>query len=61
MDYPGWDIETTHPVDPEAEGFCQVCADAVPQTVAYAIDWGSHSHQVTDPQGTVHHIAARPA
>lgn len=61
MDYPGWTIETTHPVDEADPAFCAQCAGAVGPTVAFAADWGStaHQHQFTDDQGTVHTIVVR--
>lgn len=61
MDYPGWTIETTHPVDDTDPTFCQACADAVAPTVAFAADWGStaHGHQFEQPEGTAHRITVR--
>lgn len=48
MDYPGWTITaTTHPVDPEAEGYCSWCADAIGPAVAFAEDFGSYAFQST--------------
>lgn len=61
MDYPGWTIETTHPVTEGDPDFCQPCFDAVGPTVAFAADWGStaHGHQFEQPEGTMHVVVVR--
>jgi len=56
-----WSVETTHPIDPEAEGYCEMCAGAVGYTIAFAVDYGSHQHSIPDDvNGGYHVIAARP-
>jgi hypothetical protein len=56
-----WSVTTTHPIDPEAEGYCEVCAGAVEYTIGFAVDYGSHQHNIPDEvNGGYHQIAARP-
>ncbi len=61
MDYPGWSIETTHPVDPESAEYCPWCADMVPRTVAFAADWGSTAHGAVEfhPEEVEHRVTVR--
>jgi len=61
MDYPGWTVETTHPIDPEAEGYDATCADLVEPTIAMAEAWDSSAfgQQVTDAQGVDHLVIVR--
>jgi hypothetical protein len=56
-----WNVETTHPIDTEAEGYCYQCADAVDPTIAFAADWGSqaHQHSFTDANNVDHVIVVR--
>lgn len=52
--YPGWDVETSHPITEPYDAQCgTTCADLVKPTLDFAIDWGSHahSHTETDPNG----------
>jgi hypothetical protein len=56
-----WSIETTHPIDPEASGYCSDCAGAVDYTISFAVDYGSHQHNIPDEvNGGYHVIIARP-
>jgi hypothetical protein len=61
MDYPGWDVETQHPIDPEDERFCQTCLDAVQPAIDMAIAWSSpdHGSTVLDDQGRSHTVVVR--
>lgn len=59
---PGWNVETTHPVEEPQEGpFCATCLNAIEPGIAWAIDWGSvaYGNQINDPDGTVHLIVVR--
>lgn len=57
-----WSITTTHPIDPEAEGYCETCAGAVEYTIGFAENYGSHQHNIPDEvNGGYHEITARPA
>lgn len=62
MDYPGWTIVTTHPIDPESGDYCVWCSDAVGPTIAFATDFGSAAFQntVLDDEGGQHtvHVTA---
>jgi hypothetical protein len=55
-----WSIETSHPIDPEAEGYCATCAGAVDYTISFAVDYGSHQHTIPGENGNDHVIVARP-
>jgi len=61
MDYPGWTIETTHPVDESDPEYCEWCAGMIPGTVAFAADWGSVGHSAVEfhPEGTEHRVTVR--
>lgn len=61
MDYPGWTVETTHPVDEADPLYCATCAGLVPATIAFAADWGStaHTNQYNDDEGGVHTVTVR--
>jgi hypothetical protein len=63
---PGWNVETTHPVEEgqsESEPLCptSACIDGIDPAIAFATDWGSpaHGNQITDPDSTVHMIIVR--
>lgn len=61
MEYPGWTVETTHPVEQGAEGYCQTCHDMIQPTIDMAVAWGSpaHGNQITDAQGVNHNVVVR--
>lgn len=61
MDYPGWTVETSHPVDEADPLYCATCAGMIPGTVQFAIDWGStgHNNQHTDTEGVTHTVTVR--
>ena len=61
MDYPGWTIETTHPVDEADPDFCDICANGVAPAVAFAADNGSTAYgsQLADPNGGYHLVVVR--
>lgn len=61
--YPGWTIEATHSLDPEAEGYCATCAGMVESVIAMAVAWESPASgsQVTDSEGVTHLVVARVA
>jgi hypothetical protein len=60
-EYPGWTIESTHSIDPEAEDYCATCAGAVEPLIATAIAWESPASgmQITDSEGVTHSVAVR--
>jgi hypothetical protein len=62
-DYPGWNVETTHPIteDSEEGELCTTCRDAVEPAILWAIDWQSvaYGNQLQDPDGTIHLIVVR--
>jgi hypothetical protein len=60
MDYPGWTVETTHPIDPEAEGYCETCAAMVPEAISFADGMGfvAYGSQTSDANGT-HNVVVR--
>ena len=56
-----WSVTTTHPIDPEDPSYCEVCAGAVEYTISFAVDYGSHQHNIPDEvNGGYHEITARP-
>ena len=62
MDYPGWTVETTHPIE-EAEGVtvCDPCLNAIDPLIAFAEDWGSTAFgtQFENPEGVLHYVVVR--
>jgi hypothetical protein len=63
MDYPGWTIETSHPVEEGAEDYCEACAEAVEPTINFAVRMESpaHQHSFSDDEGITHVIVVRSA
>lgn len=63
MDYPGWNIETTHPVAVSSPDYCPWCADMVPRTVATAVEWESVAHGAVEfhPSEVEHRVVVRAA
>ena len=59
---PGWNVETTHPIEPGEDGpVCEVCASLVAPTTAFAEAQGStaHGHMEPEGDGTSHLIVVR--
>jgi len=61
MDYPGWTVETSHPVDEADPEYCAQCAGMIAPAIAFATDWGSTAHgsQTTDGEGNNHTVVVR--
>lgn len=63
---PGWDVETSHPVEEgqsESEPLCVTadCINGIDPAIAFATDWGSSAFQAqtTDGDGNTHTIVVR--
>jgi hypothetical protein len=63
---PGWNVETTHPVEEgqsESEPLCPAgnCITGIDPAIAFATDWGSTAFQAqtTDGDGNNHVVVVR--
>jgi hypothetical protein len=61
MDYPGWSVETTHPVDEADPAYCSHCFAMIDPTIAFAQSWGSTAHSATEyePPDVAHTVTVR--
>lgn len=61
MDYPGWTVETSHPVDESDPAYCAQCAGMIGPAIAFATDWGSNAFQAQEPDdmGNTHTVVVR--
>lgn len=61
MDYPGWTVETTHPVDEADPDYCAQCSGMVAPTMAHATSWAVSASQAqeTDDMGNLHTVVVR--